>query len=81
MSHDIDFQPTTPPRPNSLYISWQLHKALGYVAKKTGGTREDVAEVVLRSFLIGQHSDVLEFLEKRELEEKAFVKTLEKPKQ
>lgn len=65
-----------PVRPTQIYVSWQLFKALGYVAKKTGGTREDAAEAVLRAFVFREHSGILEWLEKREQEEKEFVKTL-----
>lgn len=73
---DIDFKPSLPPRPNSIYVSWRLHKALGLVARKTGTGREDVVETVLNEFVTSKHPEITAWLNRREDEENEFLKTL-----
>jgi hypothetical protein len=70
--NDIDFRPTTPPRPTQVYLSWSLFKALGYVSRKTRQTREDIVEIVLNTFVSQKHPEIAAWIEKREVEEKAF---------
>lgn len=74
--NDVDFKPSGPVRPNTLYTSWRLHKALGYVARKTGRSREDLAEVVLGTWIAQEHPEIEAWLKQREDEESAFQKKL-----
>lgn len=76
MSQEIDFRPSGPVRPNSLYVGWRLHKALGLVARKTSRSREDLAEIVLGTWLAQEHPEIEAWLTQREDEEKAFIKNL-----
>lgn len=76
MSDDYSFAPKTPMRPNTLYTSWRLHKALGYVARKTGQSREDLAEMIIGDWLAKAHPEIVAWVQKRELDEHEFVKKL-----
>lgn len=73
---DVDFRPSGPVRSNHIYVSWQLFKALGYVARKSDRTREKLVELVLRTFVAQEHPDILAWLKQREDEEQAFIKNL-----
>lgn len=73
---EVDFKPSGPVRPNTLYTSWRLHKALGYVARKTGRTREDLAEVVLSTWVAQEHPEIEEWIKQRESDEETFLKKL-----
>jgi hypothetical protein len=73
------------PRPASVYVSWPLFKALGYVAKASDVSRDRLAHQIILAWLQANHSDVLAFLDKREDEENEFrdqlktkLKTLER---
>ncbi len=77
MSEDISFQPKTPPRPGTVYVSHSLMKAMRYAAKREGGTPEDLLERVMSAYLSGHHVDIMLWLSQREVEEKNFVKSLE----
>lgn len=74
--NDVDFRPSGPVRPNTLYTSWRLHKALGYVARKTGRSREDLAEVVLGTWIAREHPEIEAWLTQREDDEQAFQRKL-----
>lgn len=76
MSRDIDFRPTTPVRPGSIYISWSLGKSLGYVAHSMDKTREELIEAVLSGWLKHHHPNVVQWVQQREADEKAFIKNL-----
>lgn len=76
MSSDIDFRPSGPVRPGSIYTSWRLYKTLGYIARKTGQSREDLAELVLNDWMLAQHPEIVKWMNQREDEETEFLKKL-----
>lgn len=78
MTEQIQFSPTTPPRGNAVYVSWELSQMLKYAAKKEGGTREDLFEREMLAYLIAKHRDVVDWVDARAKAEKEFVKGLEK---
>lgn len=73
---ESEFKPQGQTRPNQIYVSRDLFKALGFVARKEGRTREDVAEAVLNMFMAQAHPEIVVWLKKREAEETEFVKGL-----
>lgn len=73
MSDAISFQPHQPPRPNAVYLSYQLSKALNYASKREGCTREDLFERVLFKYLNASHLDIVLWLSERDASEKKFV--------
>lgn len=76
MSQDTDFRPSGPVRPNQIYVSRRLHKALGYVARKTGQSREDIAEMVIGDWLAKAHPEIVTWVQQREFDEHEFLKKL-----
>lgn len=81
MSQEIDFRPTGPVRPNSIYVSWRLHKAFGYIARKTGLGREDLVETVLAAWVAAEHPEIEAWITQREAEEREFTKKLQTAKE
>lgn len=77
--NDVDFRPSGPVRPNSIYVSWRLFKALGYVARCEGCTRDDVMDKVMLAWIAEKHPLVLAHIGAIEATEKAFVEQLQTP--
>lgn len=77
-----DFQPTGPIRSGSIYVSWQVRKALNYIAAASKDaeacTADGVADKVLSEWLAANHAPIMAWLERREAEEKEFKKGLKK---
>lgn len=73
---ETTFKPSGPVRPGSIYISWALGKSLNLVAHSLGKTREELAETVLLGWLKHNHPAVMQWVEQREADEKAFIKNL-----
>lgn len=73
---DTEFRPSGPVRSGSVYLSWALGKSLGLVAHSMGKSREELAEAVLSGWLKHNHPYVMEWVEQREADEKAFIKKL-----
>jgi len=71
-----DFIPVGPVRPGSIYVSYDLHKALGYLAKSAKIRREEVAERVLMAWLETNHKPILDHIEKQRRAEEEFQKTV-----
>lgn len=76
MTEQVQFSPTTPPRANTVYVSWELGQMLKYAAKREDCTREDLFEREMMLYLVEKHPDIVKWVQERAESEKAFVRGL-----
>lgn len=74
---EINFTPSGPVRPGSVYIGYKLSKAFNMLARAQHNTRDELVDAVLSVWLNHNHPALVAFLEKHDAEEQDFLKTLE----
>jgi len=78
MTEQVQFSPSTPPRPNTVYTSRELGQMLKYAAKREDCTREDLFEREMMLYLVEKHPDIVKWVQERAESEKQFLNGLAK---
>lgn len=69
---------TAPIRDDSVYVSWQTRKALGYIPRAEGETVDGLAERVLIEWMQKNYPEVLKHLSEQGVADKAFRETVKR---
>ena len=65
-------------RDSAIYVTYQVRKCLYYVPREPGVTIDEIANDVLRDWIIVNHSKIIKHVEEQEAADTAFKKSLNK---
>lgn len=65
-------------RPNTLYVTWQTHKSLQYIAGAMGIPADELAETILAEHIKAKYPHIVAHIKTRWDQDKAFKEQLQR---